>query len=100
MIPIQDLLARIRWDPALRGSRFELGYLDHVRNRIVRVPLSDVEAEPDDRFALSIADEDGVVRSIQARSYSRSAAAGPEARVRAERSDSTASSSSTSRHAW
>lgn len=64
MIPIQDLLARIRWDPALRGSRFELGCLDHVQGRIVRVPLSDVEAEPGDRFALSIADEDGVVRSI------------------------------------
>jgi uncharacterized protein (UPF0248 family) len=64
VIPIQDLLQRIRWDPAFAGSDFELGYLDHVQHRVVRVPLRDVEVEPDDRFALSIADEDGVVRSI------------------------------------
>lgn len=64
MIPIQQLLHRIRWDPALSGSAYEIGYLDHVGERIVRVPLRNVEFDPGDRFALSIADEDGVVRSI------------------------------------
>jgi uncharacterized protein (UPF0248 family) len=64
VIPIQDLLHRIRWDPAFAGAEYELGYLDHVEHRVVRVPLRDVAVEPGDRFALSIADEEGVVRSI------------------------------------
>ena len=64
MISIQDLLHRIRWDPGFAGSAWEIGYLDHIGRRIVRVPLGDVEFEPGDRFALSIADADGVVRSI------------------------------------
>lgn len=64
MLPIQALLQRIRWDPAYRGSVYAIGYLDHVGRRIVRVPLGDVEVAPGDRFALAIADEDGVVRSI------------------------------------
>jgi uncharacterized protein (UPF0248 family) len=43
VIPIQDLLQRIRWDPAFGGSTYEIGYLDHVGGRVVRVPLCDNE---------------------------------------------------------
>ena len=37
MIPIQDLLHRIQWDPEFAKGEFEVGYYDRVENRIVRV---------------------------------------------------------------
>jgi hypothetical protein len=32
VIPIHELLARIRWDPEFGRGRFEIGYLDHTRD--------------------------------------------------------------------
>ena len=46
MIPIHELLARIRWDPEFGQGRFELGYLDRVQRRILRVPLCELQFEP------------------------------------------------------
>jgi uncharacterized protein (UPF0248 family) len=59
MIPIQDLLHRIRWDPAFGKGSFELGYDDHVAGRIVRVPLARVHLEAGERFAFEALEEDG-----------------------------------------
>jgi uncharacterized protein (UPF0248 family) len=64
MLPIQDLLNRIRWDLKYEGSSFEIGYLDHVQKAIVRVPFSRVRFEPGNRFAFDFEDEEGEIRSI------------------------------------
>ena len=37
MIPIQELLNRIRWDPEFAKGNFELGYYDRTENRIILV---------------------------------------------------------------
>lgn len=42
MIPIQELLNRIRWDESFGKGDFEIGYYDRVDGTINRVPLSGV----------------------------------------------------------
>lgn len=43
MQPIDELLARIKWDKTFGEAEFVLGYYDRVTDTIERVPLSDVE---------------------------------------------------------
>ncbi len=64
MIPIHELLNRIRWDREFGKGRFELGYLDHVAARIIRVPLSRLRIEPGDRFCFHIETETGRMQAI------------------------------------
>lgn len=63
MIPIQDLLNRIRWDRNFSGE-FMLGYYDRVDDRIVRVTLREISFPPGDHFAFEWVDESGVTHSV------------------------------------
>jgi len=45
VLPIQDLLHRMRWDPQFRTAAFEIGYYDRVLDQVVRVRF---EALPED----------------------------------------------------
>lgn len=64
MIPIQDLLHRIRWDPAMSGSRYEIAYLDRVADRLERVALTAVRFAPDEPFGFEATAADGVERFV------------------------------------
>jgi len=64
VVPIQDVLHRIQWDPAWRASRFELGYLDRVAGTIVRVPFGEVRLEEDRPAVLTLRDADGAALAI------------------------------------
>lgn len=64
MIPIQDLLNRIRWDPDFGRGEFEIGFYDRVLDRTVVVPLSDLDFPRDDRFAFELLDASGGRRRI------------------------------------
>lgn len=64
MIPIQDLLHRIRWDPVFGRGRFEMAYVDHRADQLVRVRLEAVRLDPDEPFGVEVAGEDGVERFI------------------------------------
>ena len=64
MVPIQDVLHRIRWDPAWRGGVFEISYVDRVAGTIVRVPFESVRLGEGRRSAMTVSDEDGTVRRI------------------------------------
>ena len=64
MIPIQELLNRIRWDVQFAQGEFEIGYFDRVEHRIIRVPFREVYFDADDDFAFQVTDADGVVHSI------------------------------------
>lgn len=59
MIPIQDLLHRIRWDPAWRGGRFDIGYLDRVAGTVVRVPIASIQFDNITPGSLACVDPDG-----------------------------------------
>jgi len=64
MVPIQDVLHRIQWDPACRGSVFELGYIDRVAGTIVRVPFGDLRLEAGRPAVLRLPGADGAVVRI------------------------------------
>lgn len=64
MIPIQDLLHRIRWDADFGKGRIEIGYDDHVARRVVRVPMSRVYLEPGEHFAFDAVEDDGSTHMV------------------------------------
>ncbi|HXZ48834.1 MAG TPA: DUF504 domain-containing protein [Usitatibacter sp.] len=64
MIPIHELLARIRWDPEFGRGRFEIGYLDHRRGALVRLPLDRIEVHPEERFSFEAFEDDGTVHTV------------------------------------
>jgi uncharacterized protein (UPF0248 family) len=64
VIPIHQLLARIRWDPLFGRGRFEIAYLDKRQGRLVRLPLDRIETHPDERFSFDAYEDDGTVHSV------------------------------------
>jgi RNA cyclic group end recognition protein len=42
MIPIHELLNRIRWDSEFARGSFQLGYYDRAEDRIILVPLQEI----------------------------------------------------------
>jgi uncharacterized protein (UPF0248 family) len=64
MIPIQDLLHRIRWGPEFGRAEFEIGYYDRVTHVIVRVPLRHVRFEKGEHFAFEAVEDDGSVHTV------------------------------------
>lgn len=64
MIPIHELLARIRWDADFGRGRFELGYLDRKEKRLVRLPLERIAFPPGQHFTFDAVEEDGSVHSV------------------------------------
>jgi len=64
MVPIQDVLHRIQWDPACRGSVFEIGYLDRIAGAIVRVPFGDLQLEAGRPAVLRLHDAGGAVIQV------------------------------------
>lgn len=64
MIPIQDLLNRIRWDPAYGAARFTIGYYDRVARCIVTVPLQDVGFQAGNHYSFTATEADGSVHQV------------------------------------
>ena len=64
MIPIQDLLHRIRWDPNFGRGEFTIGYYDRVAHELRLVPLRALHFEPGDHYAFQLIDDEGVEHTI------------------------------------
>lgn len=64
MIPIHELLSRIRWDDDYGKADFVIGYYDRVEERIVTVPLKELFFTPEDHFDFELLDEEGVTHTI------------------------------------
>jgi uncharacterized protein (UPF0248 family) len=64
MIPIQDLLHRIQWDPEFGKSEFVVGYLDKVAGRVVRVPFVRLSLTRGERFTFDAVESDGSVHMV------------------------------------
>lgn len=59
MIPIQNLLSRIRWDQEFRQAEFSIGYYDRLQRRLIEVPMRDLQFSAEDHFAVWITDSQG-----------------------------------------
>lgn len=64
MIPIQELLDRIRWDPRFGAARFEVGYYDRLEGGIVRVPFENLSFPEGQHFMIDVVAPDGAVHSV------------------------------------
>ena len=64
MIPIQQLLSRIRWDPEFARGSFQLGYYDRAEDRVIPVPFAGVRFPADSPKAFEITDADGQTHRI------------------------------------
>ena len=64
MIPIHELLSRIRWDEAYARSRFVIGYWDRLENKVLHADLREIYWDRDNPAFFGLVDEDGVSHSI------------------------------------
>lgn len=64
MIPIHELLNRIRWDTAFAQGRFVIGYYDRVDNTVIQVPVSRILLTPGEHFAFQVTDADGYTHDV------------------------------------
>ena len=65
MIPIQDLLNRIRWDKGFAQGEFSIGYYDRILDEIITVPLKMVDVTHGDHyFAFRFFDDEGEEHSV------------------------------------
>jgi uncharacterized protein (UPF0248 family) len=59
VIPIQQLLNKIRWDKEFGTAHFEIGYLDHTPKKIIRTPFTKIHFEEGNQFSSQLEDETG-----------------------------------------
>lgn len=64
MIPIHELLNRIRWDEEYSRASFVIGYYDRVVDEIIRIPFKELYFDPEDHFDFSVLDDEGVTHTI------------------------------------
>jgi uncharacterized protein (UPF0248 family) len=64
MMPIHELLNRIRWDDEFAQGEFELGYYDRVEDRIIRISFNEIFFPEHDHFAFQVIDNEGEVHNI------------------------------------
>lgn len=64
MIPIHELLSRIRWDADYGKADFVIGYYDRVAERIIRLPLTSISFDVEDPFDFTFVDEEGQTHTV------------------------------------
>jgi uncharacterized protein (UPF0248 family) len=64
MIPIHELLNRIRWDPEFAGGSFQLGYYDRAENRVIRVQLKEVTFPSESPQTFRVMDAEGRMHRV------------------------------------
>jgi uncharacterized protein (UPF0248 family) len=64
MIPIHEVLSRIRWDRQFGEGDFVIGYYDRVEDAVIRVPMRELFFQPDNHFAFDLIDRDGMLHSV------------------------------------
>jgi len=64
MIPIHELLNRIRWDEEYGDAEFIIGYYDRIEDRIISVPLKTLYFDNEDHFDFELVDDEGVTHTI------------------------------------
>ena len=64
MQPIHELLNRIHWDAEFGKGEFELWFLDHVAETLVKLPFNEITFVPGDHYFFHYLDEDGDEHSV------------------------------------
>jgi uncharacterized protein (UPF0248 family) len=64
MMPIHELLSRIRWDAEFGQGRFEIGYYDRYLDATERVAFREIVFPPGGGQVFEVTDESGHARRI------------------------------------
>ena len=64
MMPLHELLNRIRWDKEFGIGEFEVGYSDRIEQKIIRIPFRRIRFVEGDRFSFQIDNAEGGVHTI------------------------------------
>jgi uncharacterized protein (UPF0248 family) len=64
MIPIHELLNRIRWDPEFARGDFQLGYYDRAEGRIILVSFKELRFPKESRQTFQLTDAEGQIHHI------------------------------------
>ncbi len=59
MMPIRQLLNRIRWDAEFGRADFEIGYYDRLEDKIVVVTIRQVHFSPGNHFSIEVIGDGG-----------------------------------------
>lgn len=58
MQPIHELLNRIHWDAEFGKGEFELWFLDHVGDQLLKLPFNEITFVPGDHYFFHYLDEE------------------------------------------
>jgi uncharacterized protein (UPF0248 family) len=64
MQPVHELLNRIHWDPEFGKGEFELGFLDRLEGKIIRLPFREIVFAPGEHYFFRYLDDEGVVHNV------------------------------------
>jgi uncharacterized protein (UPF0248 family) len=64
MLPLDQLLHRIKWDPEFGRGEFALGYYDRVLGEETIVPFASVMLDAQRRDTFTFTDQDGIAHHI------------------------------------
>ncbi len=64
MIPIHELLNRIKWDHEFGQAEFIIGYHDRFEDGVIKVPLKELFFDSEDHFDFELVDDMGTTHTI------------------------------------
>jgi len=64
VIPIHELLHRIRWDQEFGAAEFVIGYYDRLDDRVIKIPLRELYFDSEDHFDFELIDVEGAHHTI------------------------------------
>jgi uncharacterized protein (UPF0248 family) len=64
MMPIQDLLNRIRWDEGFGRADFLIGYYDRIEHSLVLKALADIKFPKDSHNVFEWNDSEGMTHTV------------------------------------
>jgi uncharacterized protein (UPF0248 family) len=64
MMPIRELLNRIRWDDAFGRAEFRIAYYDRIEHALVLKPLGEMEFPKDRPGVFEWSDPEGEIHAI------------------------------------
>lgn len=64
MIPIRELLNRIRWDFEFAKGSFEVGYFDHIEQKIIHISFDEIIFEEGNKFSFLLRNYEGELISV------------------------------------
>ena len=64
MIPIHELLNRIKWDHEFGQAEFIIGYHDRFDENLVKVALKELFFDSEDHFDFELVDDMGTTHTI------------------------------------